>query len=148
MHPTITQVTDRITARSKADREAYLARIHRASHDGPARQRASCSNLAHAMAASSEIEKQAIAHSQAPNLGIVTAYNDMLSAHQPFASYPAQIKRAAAECGAVAQVAGGVPAMCDGVTQGQEGMDLSLFSRDVIALSTAVALSHDVFDAA
>lgn len=100
------------------------------------------------MAASSAIEKQTIASGQAPNVGIVTAYNDMLSAHQPFETYPAQIKRAAAEYGAVAQVAGGVPAMCDGVTQGQEGMDLSLFSRDVIALSTAVALSHNVFDAA
>jgi len=148
MHPTITRVTNRVTARSKTDRAAYLARIHRASHDGPARQQTSCSNLAHAMAASSAIEKQAIASGQAPNVGIITAYNDMLSAHQPFETYPTQIKRAAAENGAVAQVAGGVPAMCDGVTQGQEGMDLSLFSRDVIALSTAVALSHDVFDAA
>ena len=148
MHPTITRVTDRIVARSEPDRAAYLARIHSASHDGPARQQASCSNLAHAMAASSAIEKQTIANGQAPNVGIITAYNDMLSAHQPFETYPAQIKRAAAEYGAVAQVAGGVPAMCDGVTQGQEGMDLSLFSRDVIALSTAVALSHDVFDAA
>lgn len=148
MHTTITRVTERITRRSETARAAYLARIHKASHDGPARQQSSCSNLAHAMAASSAIEKQAIANGQAPNIGIITAYNDMLSAHQPFETYPAQIKRAAAECGAVAQVAGGVPAMCDGVTQGQEGMDLSLFSRDVIALSTAVALSHDVFDAA
>lgn len=148
MHPTITQVTERIAERSKTARAAYLARIHKASHDGPARAQAGCSNLAHAMAASSAIEKQAIANGQAPNLGIITAYNDMLSAHQPFETYPAQIKRAAAAYGAVAQVAGGVPAMCDGVTQGQDGMDLSLFSRDVIALSTAVALSHDVFDAA
>lgn len=148
MHPTITRVTERITKRSGKERAAYLARIHKAAHQGPARQQAACSNLAHAMAASSAIEKQAIANSDAPNIGIITAYNDMLSAHQPFESYPAQLKRAAAENGAVAQVAGGVPAMCDGVTQGQEGMDLSLFSRDVIALSTAVALSHDVFDAA
>lgn len=148
MNPTIARVTKRIAERSSTARSAYLARIHKASHDGPARKRTSCSNLAHAMAASSEIEKQAIGHGQAPNIGIVSAYNDMLSAHQPFENYPAQIKRAAAEYGAVAQVAGGVPAMCDGVTQGQEGMDLSLFSRDVIALSTAVALSHDVFDAA
>ena len=148
MHPTITRVTERITKRSAEQRTAYLARIHKASHQGPARQQAACSNLAHAMAASSATEKQAIAHGDAPNIGIITAYNDMLSAHQPFESYPSQIKRAAAENGAVAQVAGGVPAMCDGVTQGQEGMDLSLFSRDVIALSTAVALSHDVFDAA
>jgi phosphogluconate dehydratase len=148
MHPTITRVTERITKRSEKERTAYLARIHKASHQGPARQQAACSNLAHAMAASSAIEKQAIAHGDAPNIGIITAYNDMLSAHQPFESYPSQIKRAAAENGAVAQVAGGVPAMCDGVTQGQDGMDLSLFSRDVIALSTAVALSHEVFDAA
>jgi len=148
MHPTITRVTERITKRSEKERAAYLARIHKAAHQGPARQQAACSNLAHAMAASSAIEKQAIANSDAPNIGIITAYNDMLSAHQPFESYPARIKLAAAENGAVAQVAGGVPAMCDGVTQGQEGMDLSLFSRDVIALSTAVALSHDVFDGA
>jgi phosphogluconate dehydratase len=147
MHPTVTRVTDRIIERSKATRSAYLSRIHQASHTGPARTGTSCSNLAHAMAASSQIEKQALAGNDAPNLGIITAYNDMLSAHQPFETYPAQIKRAAAKNGAVAQVAGGVPAMCDGVTQGQEGMDLSLFSRDVIALSTAVALSHDVFDA-
>jgi phosphogluconate dehydratase len=100
------------------------------------------------MAAASPLEKQAIAAGEVPNIGIVTAYNDMLSAHQPFETYPAQIKRAAARNGAVAQVAGGVPAMCDGVTQGQDGMDLSLFSRDVIAMSTAVALSHEVFDAA
>jgi len=107
-----------------------------------------CSNLAHAMAASSAMEKSTLSGSAQANIGIVSAYNDMVSAHQPFEFYPAQIKRAAARNGAVAQVAGGVPAMCDGVTQGQEGMDLSLFSRDVIALSTAVSLSHDVFDAA
>ncbi len=148
MHPTIQRVTDRITERSNPDRSAYLDRIHRAAHQGPARTATSCSNLAHVMAAASPIEKKAIAGGEVPSLGIVTAYNDMLSAHQPFETYPAQIKRAAAEYGAVAQVAGGVPAMCDGVTQGQDGMDLSLFSRDVIALATAVALSHDVFDAA
>ena len=148
MHPTIQRVTDRIVQRSAAQRSAYLARIRSANHGGPARENTACSNLAHAMAAASPIEKQAIAGGDVPNLGIITAYNDMLSAHQPFEHYPAQIKRAAAENGAVAQVAGGVPAMCDGVTQGQDGMDLSLFSRDVIALSTAVALSHEVFDAA
>jgi len=147
MNSTITRVTDRIIERSRESRATYLSRIHRAADSGPARASAACSNLAHAMAASSAIEKQAMAAQEAPNLGIVTAYNDMLSAHQPFETYPAQIKRAAAEQGAIAQVAGGVPAMCDGVTQGQDGMDLSLFSRDVIALSTAVALSHDVFDA-
>jgi len=148
MHPTIQRVTDRVIERSKPARAAYLARIHRAQQDGPARNSTSCSNLAHVMAAASPIEKQAIAAGEVPSLGIITAYNDMLSAHQPFEHYPARIKRAAAENGAVAQVAGGVPAMCDGVTQGEDGMDLSLFSRDVIALSTAVALSHNVFDAA
>jgi phosphogluconate dehydratase len=148
MHPTIQRVTDRIIGRSAAERSAYLARIRNAREDGPARNNTSCSNLAHVMAASSTIEKRAIAAGEVPNLGIITAYNDMLSAHQPFEHYPARIKRAAAENGAVAQVAGGVPAMCDGVTQGEDGMDLSLFSRDVIALSTAVALSHNVFDAA
>ncbi|MEJ2275181.1 MAG: phosphogluconate dehydratase [Woeseiaceae bacterium] len=148
MHSTISRVTDRIIQRSKTERSAYLARIHKASDRGPARSGVSCSNLAHTMAASSQIEKKAIAGREVPNLGIVTAYNDMLSAHQPFKTYPDQIKKAAAANGAVAQVAGGVPAMCDGVTQGQDGMDLSLFSRDVIALASAVALSHDVFDAA
>jgi phosphogluconate dehydratase len=148
MHPIIQRVTDRVIERSKPARSAYLARIHQAQQHGPARNNTSCSNLAHVMAAASPIEKQAIAAGEVPNLGIITAYNDMLSAHQPFEHYPARIKRAAAENGAVAQVAGGVPAMCDGVTQGEDGMDLSLFSRDVIALSTAVALSHNVFDAA
>ncbi len=147
MNPVIERVTERIIERSRATRAAYLTRIHKASHEGPARSDTSCSNLAHVMAASSPIEKEAIAAREVANLGIITAYNDMLSAHQPFETYPAQIKRAASRNGAVAQVAGGVPAMCDGVTQGQDGMDLSLFSRDVIALSTAVALSHDVFDA-
>ncbi len=148
MHSTIQRVTDRIIKRSEAAREAYLARIHDKAHRGPARTNMACSNLAHAMAALSAIEKKALSGSAQPSIGIVSAYNDMVSAHQPFEFYPAQIKRAAARNGAVAQVAGGVPAMCDGVTQGQEGMDLSLFSRDVIALSTAVSLSHDVFDAA
>ena len=148
MQATIQRVTDRIIERSRPQRSAYLARVHSAREEGPARNNTSCSNLAHVMAAASTIEKQAIAAGEVPNLGIITAYNDMLSAHQPFEHYPARIKRAAAENGAVAQVAGGVPAMCDGVTQGEDGMDLSLFSRDVIALSTAVALSHNVFDAA
>jgi len=147
MNPVIESVTQRIIERSRTTRAAYLTRIHKAANEGPARSNTSCSNLAHAMAAASPIEKKAIAAGEVANVGIITAYNDMLSAHQPFETYPAQIKRAASENGAVAQVAGGVPAMCDGVTQGQEGMDLSLFSRDVIALSTAVALSHDVFDA-
>jgi phosphogluconate dehydratase len=148
MHDTVQRVTERIISRSGDARGAYLQRMHDSARAGPARQNTACSNLAHVMAAASPIEKKAIAGREVPNLGIVTAYNDMLSAHQPFATYPEQIKRAAAENGAVAQVASGVPAMCDGVTQGQDGMDLSLFSRDVIALSTAVALSHEVFDAA
>jgi phosphogluconate dehydratase len=148
MNPTIVRVTERIQQRSKPARSAYLARIHDAAEDGPSRKNLSCSNLAHAIAASSNIEKEALAARAVPNIGIVSAYNEMLSAHQPFESFPPIIKETAAKQGAVAQFAGGVPAMCDGVTQGQDGMDLSLFSRDVIALSTAVALSHDVFDAA
>ena len=148
MKPTIERVTERIRQRSEASRSGYLARIRDAANGGPSRTAMSCSNLAHAMAASSNIEKKALAGNTVPNIGIVSAYNEMLSAHQPFETYPAIIKDAAASHGAVAQFAGGVPAMCDGVTQGQDGMDLSLFSRDVIALSTAVALSHDMFDAA
>jgi phosphogluconate dehydratase len=148
MNSTIQRVTERIQQRSKASRSGYLARIRSAADDGPSRGSMSCSNLAHAMAAGSEIEKKALSGNTVPNIGIVSAYNEMLSAHQPFDTYPAVIKDAAAKQGAVAQFAGGVPAMCDGVTQGQDGMDLSLFSRDVIALSTAVALSHDMFDAA
>ena len=147
MNPTVERVSERIIERSRKTRSAYLDRIHKAAGEGTTRRNLSCSNLAHAMAASSAIEKKAIAGSDVPNLGIVSAYNDMLSAHQPFETYPAKIKQAAAANGAVAQFAGGVPSMCDGVTQGQDGMDLSLFSRDVIALSTAVALSHEVFDA-
>lgn len=148
MNTVIERVTDRITERSHKTRTAYLERIARAAGEGPSRDRLSCSNVAHAMAASSAIEKESLAKSAAANIGIVSAYNDMLSAHQPFELFPALIKKAAAEQGATAQFAGGVPAMCDGVTQGQDGMDLSLFSRDVIAMSTAVALSHDMFDAA
>jgi phosphogluconate dehydratase len=148
MNSTIERVTARIQARSKASRSGYLARIRRAADGGPSRGSMSCSNLAHAMAAGSNIEKKALSGNTVPNIGIVSAYNEMLSAHQPFATYPAVIKDAAAKQGAIAQFAGGVPAMCDGVTQGQDGMDLSLFSRDVIALSTAVALSHNMFDAA
>ena len=147
MNPTINKVTERIIERSRTTRGAYLERIHKAANGSRTRTNLGCSNLAHGMAAASEIDKKALAGRDVPNIGIVTAYNDMLSAHQPFETYPTQIKRAAAQHGAVAQVAGGVPAMCDGVTQGQDGMDLSLFSRDVIALSTAVALSHEMFDA-
>lgn len=147
MHPTIEQVTDRIRARSAASRQAYLERIDRACDAGIARSRISCGNLAHAFAASGE-DKPTLKALRQPNLGIVTAYNDMLSAHQPLERFPALIKLAARGKGCTAQVAGGVPAMCDGVTQGQPGMELSLFSRDVIAQATAVSLSHNTFDAA
>jgi phosphogluconate dehydratase len=148
MNSVIERVTARIQERSKKSRGDYLARIHAAADEGPTRSAMSCSNLAHGMAACGQAEKDALAGMQTANIGIVSAYNDMLSAHQPFETYPILIKKAAAEEGATAQFAGGVPAMCDGVTQGQDGMDLSLFSRDVIALSTAVSLSHNMFDAA
>jgi len=143
----IRDVTDRITERSRPTREAYLARLAKAAAQGPARAHLSCSNAAHAYAASGP-DKAALASDRVPNLGIVTAYNDMLSAHQPFETYPALIREAARAAGATAQVAGGVPAMCDGVTQGRAGMELSLMSRDTIALASAVAMSHDCFDAA
>ncbi len=146
-NPVIESVTARIVERSADSRADYLARMDAAGSDGPVRGGHACSNLAHAFAASEGADKEALSASVVANIGIVTAYNDMLSAHQPFETYPATIRKAAAEHGAVAQVAGGVPAMCDGVTQGTDGMDLSLFSRDVIALSTAVALSHNMFDA-
>lgn len=147
LHPTIAAVTDRIRERSAATRGPYLERMAKAVSDGPARAHLSCGNQAHAYAAMSG-DKDRLAAGRAPNLGIVTAYNDMLSAHQPFEGYPGQIRAAARRAGATAQVAGGVPAMCDGVTQGQPGMELSLFSRDVIALAAGVALSHNCFDAA
>ena len=145
--PRILAVTERIRARSRASRRAYLDKIARAADEGPARAHLSCSNQAHAYAAMGG-DKDALAGGKAPNLGIVTAYNDMLSAHQPFEDYPALIRRAARAAGATAQVAAGVPAMCDGVTQGRAGMELSLFSRDVIALAAGVGLSHNCFDAA
>ncbi|WGT49531.1 phosphogluconate dehydratase [Thioclava nitratireducens] len=144
---TIARVTDRIRARSEGPRGDYLARMQAAADAGPARAHLSCGNQAHAYAAMGE-DKDKLAGERAPNVGIVTAYNDMLSAHQPFETFPQKIKAALREVGATAQVAGGVPAMCDGVTQGQPGMDLSLFSRDVIAMAAAVALSHNTFDAA
>lgn len=147
LHPTIARVTDRIRARSQASRTAYLARIAAAGRAGPARGHLACGNQAHAYAAMGA-QKTALAEGRVPNIGIITAYNDMLSAHQPYEDYPKLIRAAAAEAGATAQVAGGVPAMCDGVTQGQPGMELSLFSRDVIALAAGVALSHNTFDAA
>jgi phosphogluconate dehydratase len=147
LHPTVAAVTERIVARSRDLRGPYLDRIARAADQGPARAHLSCSNQAHAYAATGP-DKPALAGSRAPNLGIVTAYNDMLSAHQPFETFPDRIRAAARRAGATAQVAGGVPAMCDGVTQGRAGMELSLFSRDVIALAAGVAMSHDCFDAA
>ena len=143
----VTAVTQRIRTRSIESRREYLDRMGQAGREGSARARLSCTNLAHGFAASAPDDKQALRQMKWPNIGIVTAYNDMLSAHQPFERYPALIRAAAREVGATAQVAGGVPAMCDGITQGQAGMELSLFSRDVIALSTAVALSHGMFDA-
>jgi phosphogluconate dehydratase len=142
----IANVTDRITRRSRDSRATYLDRMRRMAEEGPRRAHLSCGNQAHAFAAMGR-DKDALVAARAPNIGIVTAYNDMLSAHQPFKDYPDRIKEAARKCGATAQVAGGVPAMCDGVTQGQTGMELSLFSRDVIAMATGVALSHNTFDA-
>ncbi|MCC5981721.1 MAG: dihydroxy-acid dehydratase, partial [Oceanicaulis sp.] len=147
MNPVLKDVTARINQRSKATRAAYLDLIAKARADGVQRKILSCGNLAHGFAASGE-DKSALKDLVWPNVGLVTAFNDMLSAHQPLESYPALIKQALREAGATAQVAGGVPAMCDGVTQGQPGMELSLFSRDVIAMATAVSLSHNMFDAA
>ncbi|MDF8331841.1 phosphogluconate dehydratase [Novosphingobium cyanobacteriorum] len=145
LNPTVAKVTERIVERSRKSRSAYLDLIERQRGDGLNRPRLSCGNLAHGFAASGE-DKPVIRSGNAMNIGIVTAYNDMLSAHQPYGRYPEQIKVFAREVGATAQVAGGTPAMCDGVTQGQDSMELSLFSRDVIAMSTAVALSHAMFE--
>ncbi|MCU0901588.1 MAG: phosphogluconate dehydratase [Cypionkella sp.] len=147
LHPTIARVTDRIRERSHGPRGEYLSRMAAAVAAGPARSHLTCGNQAHAYAAMEE-DKPALTAGRAPNIGIVTAYNDMLSAHQPFERYPDLIRAAARRAGATAQVAGGVPAMCDGVTQGQPGMELSLFSRDVIALAAGVALSHNCYDSA
>ena len=147
LHPVVEKVTARIIARSAAARKAYLDLIDRARDEGVHRPTMSCGNLAHGFAASGD-DKSTIRSGKAMNIGIVTAYNDMLSAHQPYGRYPEQIKIFAREAGATAQVAGGVPAMCDGVTQGQDSMELSLFSRDVIAMGTAVALSHGMFEGA
>ncbi len=144
----IQDVTDRIAARSRDTRRDYLSRLESAKEQGVYRSALSCGNLAHGFAACSPSEKAALAGNKTLNLGIINSYNDMLSAHQPYQFYPDIIKEAAREIGATAQVAGGVPAMCDGVTQGQPGMDLSLFSRDLIAMATAVSLSHNMFDAA
>ncbi len=147
-HSTIEAITARIVERSKPQREAYIDRVRRAAAKGPHRSTLSCGNLAHGFAVCSPAEKDALAGDIVANLGIITAYNDMLSAHQPYETYPAIIREAARQAGGVAQVAGGVPAMCDGVTQGQPGMELSLFSRDAIAMAAGIGLSHNMFDAA
>ncbi len=148
LHPRVSEVLQRIRDRSRETREAYLGLVGARRPDGFARKRLSEGNQAHAFAGCAVMDKVQQLGSAWPNIGIVTAYNDMLSAHQPYEQFPERIRAAARAVGATAQVAGGVPAMCDGVTQGQDGMELSLFSRDVIALASAVALSHDAFDAA
>jgi phosphogluconate dehydratase len=147
VHRTVSAVTEKIIARSKASRKNYLEKIERAIERQPKRRSLGCANIAHGFAACGAGDKNALRNGSGPNLAIVTSYNDMLSAHQPFEFYPDLIRQAAREAGGTAQVAGGVPAMCDGVTQGETGMELSLFSRDVIAMSTAIALSHQMFDA-
>ncbi|MBW8185403.1 phosphogluconate dehydratase [Shewanella nanhaiensis] len=148
MHSVVQTVTDRIIARSQASRAQYLAALDEAKNSGVHRSSLSCGNLAHGFAACKPDEKQSIKALTKANIGIVTAFNDMLSAHQPYETYPDLLKQACNEVGSVAQVAAGVPAMCDGVTQGQPGMELSLLSREVIAMSTAVGLSHNMFDGA
>jgi phosphogluconate dehydratase len=148
LHPVVKEVTDRIVARSRDTRSDYLRRMDAARDSGVARAKLSCANWAHAFAGQTIADKLKAMTGKTPNVGIVTAYNDMLSAHQPFERFPEVIRDAVREVGATAQVAGGTPAMCDGVTQGRPGMELSLFSRDVIAMSTGIALTHDAFDAA
>lgn len=148
LNDTLARVTDRVRDRSRGTREAYLRQMRAAASRGPHRAQVSCGNLAHAAAACGADDKKRIAKGSGANVAIVTSYNDMLSAHQPLGAYPDIIKETLRGLDATAQIAGGVPAMCDGVTQGQPGMDLSLFSRDVIAMATAVSLSHNVFDAA
>lgn len=148
MNPIVAKVTNDIIERSKTLRQQYLADMKKAEEHGPHRGKLSCGNLAHGFAACQPQEKQKLTLMEAANIGIVSSYNDMLSAHQPYEAYPSQIKAAVQEMGSIAQFAGGVPAMCDGVTQGQDGMELSLFSRDNIAQGAAIALSHNMFDAA
>lgn len=148
MHPVLEQVTQQVIERSRETRAAYLANVDAALEKGPHRAKLACGNLAHGFAACASGEKDDLAHAEKANVAIISAYNDMLSAHEPYKDYPALIKQAVREAGGVAQFAGGVPAMCDGVTQGQPGMELSLFSRDIIAMSTAIGLSHNMFDAA
>src|SRR5471032_1496575 len=147
LNATVAAVTDRIRRRSAEPRADYLGHVDALRTRARGAERLGCANVAHAFAAMPANDKLRVVAERAPHIGIVTAYNDMLSAHQPYEGYPEQIKAAAQALGATAQVAGGVPAMCDGVTQGAPGMELSLFSRNTIAMSTAIALSHDVFDA-
>jgi phosphogluconate dehydratase len=148
VHPALARLTAELAARSRDSRAPYMERIAAARAAGPARDAAGCSNLAHGLAACDADERALLVGERGPGIAIVTSYNDMLSAHQPFATYPAALRRAVMKAGGVAQVAGGVPAMCDGITQGRAGMELSLFSRDVVAMSTAIALAHDTFDGA
>src|SRR6201996_1438955 len=147
LHPRVAQVTERIRERSWAERDDYLARMDAATERVTNRSRLSCTNLAHGFASSDVSDKQALRQLRWPNIAIINSYNDMLSAHQPLERYPVILRAAAREAGATAQVAGGVPAMCDGITQGMPGMELSLFSRDVIAMATGVSLAHGMFDA-
>ncbi|MDH4606990.1 phosphogluconate dehydratase, partial [Pseudomonas sp. BN102] len=148
MHPRVLEVTERVVERSRATRARYLAMIQQAASDGPQRGKLQCANFAHGVAGCGGGDKQRLRLLDSANVAIVTAYNDMLSAHQPYEDYPEKLRQALREIGSVGQVAGGVPAMCDGVTQGEPGMELGIASREVIALSTAVALSHNMFDAA
>ena len=148
MHSVVQAVTDRIIARSQQSRSSYLSALNDAKAQGVHRSALSCGNLAHGFAACQPVEKDSLRQLTKANIGIVTAFNDMLSAHHPYETYPNMLKQACMDVGSVAQVAAGVPAMCDGVTQGQPGMDLSLLSREVIAMSTAVGLSHNMFDGA
>src|SRR5690554_1914964 len=147
MHPTVQSVTQRIIDRSRASRQDYLERMRELKASAPHRGTLSCGNLAHGFAACGQSDKDTLKLMNKANVAMVSAYNDMLSAHQPYAAFPDVIRDAAHGMKSVAQFAGGTPAMCDGVTQGQPGMELSLFSRDTIAMSTAVALSHNMFDA-
>ncbi|MBI5557046.1 MAG: phosphogluconate dehydratase [Deltaproteobacteria bacterium] len=146
MNRIVLEVTDRIRSRSRASREGYLQRITEAKRNRPARHFLPCSNLAHGLAVCGPKENQAMRHGSGPNIAIITSYNDMLSAHKPYETYPRVLKDSVARAGGTAQVAGAVPAMCDGITQGEAGMDLSLISRDVIAMSVVIALSHNLFD--
>jgi phosphogluconate dehydratase len=147
LNPVVDRVTERIVERSAPTRAAYLSKIRAAVELRSARARLACANLAHGFAAADPADKTTLRAAAKPNVAIVSAYNDMLSAHKPFETYPRQLRRAVAEAGGIAQFAGGVPAMCDGITQGRDGMQLSLFSRDVIAMSAGIALAHDMFDA-